>query len=94
MDAELLEEDALRATFEGLFAMHKEASGEDAAGMQDMDQVDVDMNLLMNLLQSHAEGMGMPQGPAHALLSQLGVQLPRPPPMSSDPSKQRTKGKK
>lgn len=41
---------------------------------------DVDYNLLKNLLESHALTMGGP-GPASNLLSQLGLALPRAPPM-------------
>jgi hypothetical protein len=82
MDAELFQEDAMRATFAELFALRAE-QGREETGPMDMEDEDIDMNLLLNLLQSHAEGLGLPQGPAHALLSQLGLQIPNPPPMVS-----------
>jgi hypothetical protein len=82
MDAELLSEDALRSTFADILAM-KEERGEDTSDFNpmDMDEEEMDMHLLMNLMQSHSEAMGIPQGPAQALLAQLGLSLPRPPPM-------------
>ena len=44
-------------------------------------QVDVERNLLTHLLEAHASQGGRP-GPASALLSQLGLRLPDPPPLA------------
>jgi hypothetical protein len=41
-------------------------------------EVDVEKNLLKNLLESHAGTMGG-TGPASNILSQMGVNLPKPP---------------
>ena len=45
--------------------------------------VDVEKNLLTNLLESHAGQMGG-AGPASTLLSQMGVELPKPPHLSGE----------
>lgn len=44
--------------------------------------VDVDLNFLKYLLESHASQLGG-AGPATQLLSQLGIQLPHLPPMNT-----------
>ena len=46
-------------------------------------EVDVDKNLLKNLLESHAGQMGG-SGPASNILSQMGVELPKPPHMREE----------
>ncbi|RYH05339.1 hypothetical protein EON65_45010 [archaeon] len=90
MDAELLQEGALRSTFEDILRLRQEMGqydeadqeGEgDGVGPMHMTEEDVNAHMLLNMLQSHAEGLGMPHGPAHAMLAQLGIHLPRPPPM-------------
>jgi hypothetical protein len=48
------------------------------------DSVDVDLNFLKYLLESHASQLGS-AGPATQLFSQLGVHLPHLPPMNSKP---------
>jgi hypothetical protein len=45
--------------------------------------IDVRLNLLQNLLDSHAYGLGQ-TGPASILLQQLGIALPTPPPMKEE----------
>lgn len=85
MDQELFQENALRETFAELQKWRQEAGIPDNDdeqvffGPADMDEEEMDLHLMSNLLQSHAEGMGMPQGPVHALLSQLGISLPKVP---------------
>jgi hypothetical protein len=48
--------------------------------------VNVDLNLLKNLLESYSLQMGG-SGPASNLLSQLGLQMPRPPPADKKDTK-------
>lgn len=45
-------------------------------------EVDVDLNLLRNLLESDAHNFG-PAGPVNNLLHQLGLGLPKPPHIDS-----------
>jgi hypothetical protein len=52
----------------------------------DDDDVHIEKNLLKNLLESHAS-QGGASGPASNLLSQLGVSMPSPPSLSSDPNR-------
>ncbi len=54
--------------------------GDATGGPQD---VDVDLNLLKNLLESHSQSLGMPLNPASAMLAQFGLALPTPPPMQT-----------
>lgn len=46
------------------------------------EPVDVDLNFLKYLLESHASQLGS-AGPATQLFSQLGIQLPHLPPMNT-----------
>ncbi len=81
MDAELFDEQALANTFSELFANMPSPDGQ-----KSFEDVDIDLNFLMNMLHAHAEGMGVPTGPAHQILSQLGMNLPSPPPMYFKPN--------
>eukprot|EP00981_Chlorochromonas_danica_P010717 scaffold3345_cov164-Ochromonas_danica.AAC.3 len=83
MDAEIFQEEALRATFEDLLAL-RSSDGRESSSLGDLDDDDMDMHLLLNILKSHAESLGVPQGPAHALFSQLGAHLPVPPPINQE----------
>ena len=49
--------------------------------MAKLEPVDVDLNLLKYLLESHASQLGS-SGPATQLFSQLGITLPHLPPMN------------
>lgn len=80
MDMELFGQTAMAETFERKPpASHRE--GEEGEG--GLGEVDVDLNLLKNLLESHSQGLGLPTGPASQLLAQFGISMPRPPPMKS-----------
>lgn len=76
MDMELFGETAMAETFE------RKPVPAGSKSDKNMGEVDVDLNLLKNLLESHSQSLGMPTGPASQLLSQFGVQMPRPPPMN------------
>lgn len=52
-----------------------------AEGRTSPEEVDVDLNFLKYLLESHASQLGA-AGPATQLFSQLGIQLPHLPPMN------------
>jgi hypothetical protein len=90
MDAELMQEEALRNTFAHLFSSHSaEATAANEEEDDDVDDTlnfddehDVDMNLLMNMLAAQAETFGVPAGPFAQMLSQLGLDLPRAPPLN------------
>ena len=72
MESELFGEEAIASTFaNGRFTMDSDKFT--------MDDVDVDMNLLNNWLEAHTLGLGLPTGPAAALLAQMGIALPKPP---------------
>lgn len=68
MDAELS-----RTTMLESFERQGKSDGDDS-----YYEVDVEKNLLKNLLESHASTMGG-TGPASNILSQMGVELPKPP---------------
>lgn len=80
MDNEVFGEGAIANTFAELL---KQSGGD----LNNLDDEDLDMNFLMNLLQSQAEGLGNPVNPFQQLFSQLGIQLPRPPPMKQTKQK-------
>lgn len=44
--------------------------------------IDADLTLLKNLLESHSQGLGLPLGPASNMLAQFGLAMPTPPPMN------------
>lgn len=58
------------------------------------EEVDIDMNLLQNLLESHAMSFNMPtESPAAALLAQYGISMPPPPPQRQQQQQQYMKTK-
>jgi hypothetical protein len=69
--AQAMEEELLGTSLDETFERRHNSDGTTG-------EVDVSLNLLKNLLESDAQNFG-PAGPVSNLLSQLGVQLPRPP---------------
>lgn len=66
---------AMSASFERVMSSNTEGNMTDG-------EVDMDLNLLRNLLESDAHNFG-PAGPVNNLLRQLGLGLPRPPHIDS-----------
>jgi hypothetical protein len=77
MDRELQSEDAFMNTFQDIVTQGKQF---DPANMSDED---LDAHFLSNFLNAHSEGLGVQLGPFQQLLSQLGLESPLPPPVSS-----------
>ena len=65
---------------------HDHDSDEQSDNQDQEQEVDVDMNLLKNFLESYSAQLGQ-SGPTSQLLSQLGLSLPRAPPVYDKPNK-------
>jgi hypothetical protein len=75
MDNELFSNSALAETFEW--------TDPSASGSSKDREVDVDMTMLKNLMESQSHAMGSPMsGPLSQLMAQLGINLPLAPPMN------------
>ena len=84
MDAELFGESSIAETFE--WKERSKAGGDGLGRGLDEDDVDVDMTVLKNLMEAQAQGMGSPMaGPLGQLMAQLGINMPKPPPMKDKP---------
>lgn len=81
MDSELFGQSALAETFEWMQSSVLDNNG------SDRKEIDVEMTLLKNLMeaQSHAIGSPLMSGPLHGMMSQLGINMPIPPPMKQKP---------
>lgn len=81
MDTELFGQSSLAETFEWKDRTARGGTGEDDDVLGG-DDVDVDLTVLKNLMEAQAQAMGSPMaGPLGHLMSQLGINLPPPPPM-------------
>jgi hypothetical protein len=80
MDEQLFDEEALANTFAHLF----QRNGGDGLPQSsaDFEDADLDANFLMSMMEAHAEGLGAPSGAINQILGQLGLSLPRPPPIN------------
>ncbi len=81
MDAQLFDEKALANTFSHIFKDGKKHNSDVPCSTSDFDESDLDANFLMSMMEAHAEGLGAPSGPINQILSQMGLSLPRPPPV-------------
>ena len=75
----MFDERALANTFANMM----KTAEDDETETRGLNDADVDTHFLMSMLEAHAEGLGVPSGPIHQILGQLGLSLPRPPPMDS-----------
>lgn len=74
MDREIFQQSALAETFE----WKTPSSNSQLAS----DDIDVDLTLMKNLIESQSHGMGNPAlGPLANMMAQLGIVPPKPPPM-------------
>ncbi len=86
MDEQLFgEASTLGQTFER--SAGQSSKGAEGGAVSSMDDVDLDLNLLKNLLESHSQSLGMPLNPASTMLAQFGLALPTPPPMADKKEK-------
>lgn len=88
MDEEIYDEAALLNTFSNLTKLREAISssgdGNNIRLPMDMDGDDADAHFLANLLEAQAEGLGVPMGAFHQLFAQMGIQLPKPPPVDEE----------
>ena len=88
MDKVLFQSSSILAnTFEWTGSNSKDLEGNNDGIYNDIegnDEIDIDMTLLKNLTESQSQAMGNPYiSPLGQLMSQIGINLPIPPPMKS-----------